>query len=380
MKEYFYKKEYKNIYLSNICYSFANALISTFGTVMLYKNGIPIWFILMIYGLRFGITGLCTPLFITISSKIGIAKCILISNIFNIITSYMMLDSNNLYGNIVIFIIVIGFSGLSNPSSDALSSKYVQTEHRGRFNSFVNITRILGTAIASLLVTWGVITENNNILFIIIFIFFILQYVFIRRIDYKPQIKKNVFKDTMKYIIKGKSRLKIIYALKTNHIIERQFTPLYLYIVLQDFKLFSSVVILSLMVQIISVALIGKYSDRNIAKSNNLVTALKVIITGVFLFAKNKITISLNKTLSDNFEKIYDTSIQTSMQNIIKESKEDNEFLASVGQMSLCFMEVIIFTFLSIIARLIGQNVFYIIFSLSIISTISININIKSSK
>ncbi len=96
MKEYFYNKEYKYMYFSNICYSFANALIETFGTVMLYKNGIPIWLILIIYGLRFGITGICTPLFITISSRLGIAKCILISNLFSIITSYMILDDSNI--------------------------------------------------------------------------------------------------------------------------------------------------------------------------------------------------------------------------------------------------------------------------------------------
>ena len=51
MNEYFYKLEYKYMYLANISYSFANALSETFGTVMLYKSGIPIWLILLIYGL-----------------------------------------------------------------------------------------------------------------------------------------------------------------------------------------------------------------------------------------------------------------------------------------------------------------------------------------
>ena len=85
MKEYFYKKEYKYMYLSIFFYNFANALSETFGTVMLYKAGLPIYLILLIYGIRFLIMGLITPAFVTISSKIGIAKCILISNLFNII-------------------------------------------------------------------------------------------------------------------------------------------------------------------------------------------------------------------------------------------------------------------------------------------------------
>jgi len=377
MKEYFYKKEYKYMYLSTISYSLANTLIGTFGTVLLYKSGIPIWLILLIYGLRFGITGLTTPLFVTISSKLGIAKCILISNIFSIICAYMMLDGSNLYKNIIIFIVAMGFMGLSNPSNDALSSKYVDSEHRGRYNSFINISKIVGTVLASCLVAWGVITDNNIILFSIITIFFILQYVFIKKIDYKVENKTSAFKETMRYIFKCKSRYKVIYALTTNQIIERQFAPLYLYIVLKDFSAFSSIIVVSLLLQIVTITLIGKYSDKNLSKANNLVSIVKVIITGIYLLARNKVTIALNKTLSDNFSKVYETSIQTSIQNIIKSSKEDNDLLSAVGQMSLCFTEVIVFTMLAILSSFMKEKIFIVIFVLSIISTILINRNIK---
>ena len=380
MKEYFYKPEYKYMYLANVSYSFANALSETFGTVMLYKSGIPIWLILLIYGLRFGITGLCTPLFVSISSRFGIAKCILISNIFSIISAYMMLDGTNIYRNIVIFILAMGFMGISNPSTDSLSSKYVETEHRGRYNSLINISKIIAVALASCLVAWGVISNNNIILFTIIAIFFLLQYIFIRKIDYKVENKTNAFKASMKYIIKSKSRYKIIYALRTSHIIERQYVPLYLFIAVKDFSVFSSITIISLLLQVITVSLIGKYTDKNIIKANSLVTIIKVIITSVFLFAKNKVTIAFNKVLNDNFEKVYETSINTSIQNIIKESKEDNDLLSAVGQMSLCFTEVIVFALLAIISSFIGEKVFIIIFILSILSSIFININIKNSK
>ena len=380
MKEYFYKPEYKYMYLANVSYSFANALSETFGTVMLYKSGIPIWLILLIYGLRFGITGLLTPLFVSISSRFGIAKCILISNIFSIISAYMMIDGTNIYKNIVIFILAMGFMGLSNPSTDSLSSRYVETEHRGRYNSLINISKIIAVALASGLVAWGVISDNNIILFTIIAIFFLLQYIFIRKIDYTVENKTNAFKASMKYIAKSKSKYKIIYALRTSHIIERQFIPLYLFIAVKDFSVFSSIIIISLLLQIITVSLIGKYTDKNIVKANSLVTIIKVIITSVFLFAKNKVTIAFNKVLNDNFEKVYETSINTSIQNIIKESKEDNDLLSAVGQMSLCFTEVIVFALLAIISSFIGEKVFIIIFILSILSSIFININIKNNK
>ena len=378
MKEYFYKKEYKYMYLSIFFYNFANALSETFGTVMLYKAGLPIYLILLIYGIRFLIMGLITPLFITISSKIGIAKCILISNLFNIIYAYYILVNQNLSANIIIFVIVLGLNGLSNPSSDALSSKYVESEHRGRFNSFYSISKILGTVLASCLVAWGVISNKTLILFVVITVFFLLQYLAILKIDYKPEKKSSAFKSSMKYLIHSKSKYKIIYALRTNHIIERQFVPLYLYLLLQDFKTFSVVTIGSLLFQVITIILIGKYTDKDIKKSNNLVTIIKSSITLIYLFVKDKFIISINKAVSDNVSKVYETSIQTSIQNIIKESKEDNELLSAVGQMSLCFTEVLVFALLAFIARFIGENVFYVIFILSIVSTIIINIDIKS--
>lgn len=377
MKEYFYKKEYKYMYLSIFLYNFANALSETFGTVMLYKAGLPIYLILLVYGIRFFIMGLITPLFITISNKIGIAKCMLISNLFNIIYNYFILVSQNLSANIVIFVIAMGLNGLSNPSSDALSNKYVETEHRGRFNSLYSISKILGTVLASCLVAWGVISNNTFILFVILTLFYCLQYLAVLKIDYKPEKKSSVFKASIKYLIHSKSKYKIIYALRTNHIIERQFVPLYLYLLLKDFKAFSVVTIVSLLFQVITIILIGKYTDKNIKNSNNLVTLIKTSITLVYLFAKDKFVISINKTVSDNISKVYDTSIQTSIQNIIKEQKENKELLAAVGQMSLCFTEVVVFVILAILSYFIGEKVFIIIFILSIISTLCINYNIK---
>ena len=376
MKEYFYRREYKYMYASIFFYNFAYALIETFGTVMLYQAGLTIYMILLIYGMRFLITGLITPLFVTISNKIGVAKCVLISNIFSIINSYFMLNSENLYSNIIIFIIAMGLMGLSNPSSDSLSNKYVESKHRGRFNSIYFISKILGIVLASVLVAWGIISNNKVVLLSIITIFYILQYIVILQIDYKPEKKTNTFKSSIKYLLHSKSKYKIIYALRANHIIERLFVPLYLYIALKDFKAFSVVVVISLLFQIITVTLIGKYTDKNIKKANTLVSLIRLIITSIYLFAKNKFVISVNKTVSDNLEKVYETSIQTSIQNMIKESKEDHDLLSAVGQMSLCFAEVVILAILSIISKYIGEDIFYLIFLLSIISTAVINFQI----
>ena len=231
---------------------------------------------------------------------------------------------------------------------------------------------------ASCLVGYGVLSQNNNILFIIITIFFILDYIFTKLVDYKPiKNNKNVLKETLRYIIKSRNNYKIIYSLRTFHIIERLFVPLYIFLVLKDFKNFTFVMIATLSLQIVTVFIIGKYTDKNIVKSNTLVSFIRMVITSLYLILNSKLLISINKTISDNFEKVYETSIQTSIQNIIKNSNEDYNLLSTVGQMSLCFTEVIIFTILSILSIFIEEKIFYIIFILSIFSTIGINFYIK---
>lgn len=377
MRNYFYKKEYIYLCLSKFCYALANSFIDIFGVVMLYKNGMPLHQILFIYGIRFGIMGILSPLFITISSKFGIAMCALIANILRIISSYIILNGN--YSNILFFIFAMSLPGaLSNPIEDAVSSRYVDSKYRGRYNSMRNISRILGQTISSCLVGYGIITQNNHLLFIIISIFFILDYIFTKLIDYKPQKgNKNIFKETLKYIVTSKSNYKIIYSLRTSHIIERLFIPLYIFLVLKDFKTFTAVITISLALQILTVFIIGKYTDRNIIKSNTIVSLIKTIITSLYLFLNNKLLISINKTINDNFEKVYETTIQTSIQNIIKDSNEDYNLLSTVGQMCLCFTEIIVFSLLTLISLFIDTKVFIIIFLLSIISTISIKFKIE---
>ena len=90
VRKYFYKKEYIYLYLSKFCYSLANSFIDIFGVVMLYKNGMPLHQILLLYGIRFGIMGILSPLFITISSRFGIAMCSLIANILRVVSTYII--------------------------------------------------------------------------------------------------------------------------------------------------------------------------------------------------------------------------------------------------------------------------------------------------
>lgn len=267
MKEYFYKNEYKWLYLTKFFFAFGNSFIDIFGVVMLYKNGMQLYLILLLYGLRFGIMGLCSPLFLKVASEYGIASCAGLANLLRIVGVYLI--QNGAQNNLFLFLVVMSLPGaLSNPIEDAVSSKYVETEHRGRYNSMRNIARICGQALASVVVAWGIVSENNMLVLLLISMAFVLDYFCTAIVDYKPQVaNKNVLKKTITYILKSKNNYQAIYALRTNHVIERLFVLLYIYLVLQDFVAFTTVITVSLLIQIITVTLIRK-TDRQKHKKN----------------------------------------------------------------------------------------------------------------
>lgn len=373
------KSKSKYLVLSKFCYNFANTLQETFGAVMLYQFGIPVYLIFLVYGLRFLITGLITPFYLIFASKIGIAKTILISDLFSILCAFMLLTGINNH-NLILFIVIIGLTGLSNPSSDALSNHYVETESRGKYNSLMNITKVLAVALSTILISLNIISNRTKYLFFLVMILFLLEGYFLLKVDYKIKYHICAFKDTFKYLKESSSKYKLIYSLRTNHIIERLFLPLYVFIAIKDFKLFSFIIIISLLFQFVTLLIVGIFTDKNIYRTNNIVSFIKIIITSIFIFFQNKFIISLGKIFGDNFEKVYETSIQTSIQNIIKSSCDSSELLSSVGQMSLCFTEVIIFIFLSLVSKLFGNLVFIVMFILSIISTILIDVYIRNYK
>lgn len=117
--------------------------------------------------------------------------------------------------------------------------------------------------------------------------------------------------------------------------------------------------------------------DKNMKKTNNIISIIKIIISGVFIIAKNKLIISVNKMVYDNAQKMYEISYNTAQQAIIKDSDLDNDKLSTLSEMWLCFTEVIILAILSIIALYIKEKVFIFIFVLEILAILYENKTVK---
>lgn len=367
MKKYLYKKEYVYLYLSRFSFGFANTIIDVFGTVMLYKSGIPIYFILLIYGIRFGIMGAFTPLYIKIASKCGVAFCRLISNLLRIISCYMLITGDY---NMFLFIIAMGIpGGLSNPIENAISARYIEEENRGKYNSIRQIFNILGVSLGTAVITTGILTKNNIYPLILVITAYSLQVYFAKKLDYKPEDKnKETYKNIIKDLVKIKSSAREISIIKAFDVIEKFFVPLYIYIALNDFVAFSLVITFSLIVQSIILFITGSYIDKDASKTNNIISSMKAVVSLIFIIVKNKIYISLNNSIYSTIQKMYETSYNTELQETIKESEYDNDKLATLSEMWLCYTELIVLMILSIISFFIQERVFYFIFISQVIA------------
>lgn len=117
----------------------------------------------------------------------------------------------------------------------------------------------------------------------------------------------------------------------------------------------------------------GNLSDKNRQKTNTFVSILRMIVSAIFLVVKNKWIISFNKTVHDNLQMVYETTFTTSIQEIIKDSKRNDALLSTICEMCLCFTEVIVFSIFAILAIVLKEKIFIIIFISTIISVYVMN-------
>ncbi|MDR0462872.1 MAG: MFS transporter [Pseudomonadales bacterium] len=371
------------MYFSKLFFAIGNSLVEIFGTVMLYKSGITIPTIILIFAIKFGIMGALSPSFLKLSSKFGTAYCVLIANIFRIIVSFMLLFG--ITENTILLMIVLAIPGvIYNPLQTSLSAKYIDDIYRGKYNSMISVFQILGMLISSILVTWGVVTDNTLTIFVFVSLAFLMEFILALKVNYKPKIKnQEKVADIFKYLIKSKNPLKIVNMFKTFHVLERFMLPLYVYLIVKDFRLFGSIIVITTLIQILTVIFTGRIADKNIKKANTLVSICKIIMTGLFVVMKNVIGISIVNIANGLFQRTYETAFHTSVHNITKNSKERKEMLATASEMWLCFTEVIAYLLLALLAIFINENIFFVIFGLSMIATIVINVvlnkNLNSS-
>ncbi len=348
MEKYFSNKNYRMLYYDSFFKTFANSIYSVFTPVILYKAGVSITMIIFIFMIQFLVMGIFSPLAATMSKKIGAANTKFLSYILRSISLLLVLMVNtNIYYYLAISIIQ-GLSGAANnPLNTYIPSKIVNEKFRGRFNSCSYILRCFSSIVGYVFAGTFLIKDNNLVIVLTVFISYLLAYIALAQIDKnKLQYKvREPFKESYKYLFhkSENTKLKLVSGLRGFIIIERLIAvPLYLYISLNNLKTFTSLYILSTIIELLSLFITGEKLDKNHEKTFNIISIIKGITTTIFLFAKNVYVLMINQSVYKLVDDVYDSSYCALQQSKVENDNKDTMLLSIIHEMSLCFYEFVI--------------------------------------
>lgn len=373
MKKYFNNKNYRMLYYDSFFKTFANGIYSVFTPVILYKSGVSITMIIFIYMIQFLTMGLFTPLAGTLSKKIGLANTKLLSYILKSISMFLVL---NVEKNIIHYLeiaIIYGFSGAANnPLNTYIPSKIVKENFRGRFNSFTYILRCFSNIIGYILAGIFLIKDNNLAIIILVTFSYLIAYLALLNLD-KSNLSyeiKSSFKESYKYLFnKNENKsLKKVSGLRSFIILERLIAvPLYLYISIMDLKTFTSLYVISTIIELLSLFISGNTFDKDKQRTFNIISIIKGLITAIFIFAKNTYILMINQSLYKLVDNVYDSSYSALSQSKVETDKKDTMLLSMIHEMCLCFYEFIVLLILMLISLINVNFTFKVMFIGSII-------------
>ena len=373
MKQYFNNKNYRMLYYDSFFKTFANGIYSVFTPVILYKSGVSITMIIFIYMIQFLTMGLFTPLAGTLSKKIGLANTKLLSYILKSISMFLVL---NVEKNIIHYLgiaIIYGFSGAANnPLNTYIPSKIVKENFRGRFNSFTYILRCFSSIIGYILAGIFLIKDNNLAIIILVTFSYLIAYLALLNLD-KSNLSyeiKSSFKESYKYLFnKNENKsLKKVSGLRSFIILERLIAvPLYLYISIMDLKTFTSLYVISTIIELLSLFISGNTFAKDKQRTFNIISIIKGLITAIFIFAKNTYILMINQSLYKLVDNVYDSSYSALSQSKVETDKKDTMLLSMIHEMCLCFYEFIVLFILMLISLINVNFTFKVMFIGSII-------------
>ncbi len=365
LKNYFKNKNYIALYLNSIGNNIAGALFSFFSGTYLYSMGMPLHFVILFFGLEFGLRGVLSPLGPIFSRKFGIPTTMLISYIsLSVFFFIISLASTSLFISFFSFIFISFAWGIECPIMNFIYSMVVDNKHRGKqfsLNIVIGaISRMFGIFIGAMLI------DKVNFVWIAVFatiISLLTSIPFFIFLD-DIHIPKISFIDPYKFLFSKEFRENLIpmtgYSLSI--IANESIAPLFIFILVGSFKIFGFIFILSILAEKIFTLLFGHYIDKNGNKKSVILSSILLSI-GLFtyMFIYNPLSAFLVSSYTQISKNMFFGSLETGLHKKMKNSK--HSFIYSTAkEMSLCFSEVIYLPIFALIAYFFDKNIFAIVF------------------
>jgi hypothetical protein len=353
------------IFLSGMIGMFANSIINVFSAVFLYKQGLPIHLILLVYFFQFFIVGFFALFAPEIVKKIGLGNSVLVSRMTKFISILVLVGLKDLgIIHITIIILSLGISGaINNPIWQAILSHYINDNVRGEVNSINSILKSITSIIVVVLTGIVISAGSENLLVIIALITSIIAVIPIYILDDKSIVIKTVDLKHLYANLKSNEFKKNIIPVSLHSLImiESFLIGLYIFITVGKITTVANIMAIAMGVEFIVISVFGIEIDREGLESLKYSAGIKSITSILFLISSSIGSLYIFKTMNGIARKMHTTSFATLVQKRAKSSGDEIMFSA-LKEMILCVVEAFVFLILAIISYFIGEKIFNVIF------------------
>ncbi len=367
-KNYFQNRNYPLIYAHHFLHNIVTAAMYIFTGAYFLKLGMPLHFVLLFYGLEFGIRGLLCPFGLAFLNKIGLIKAQFVSALFLILffIGISFSEQNLIIGFSSLLLAAIG-GAIYYPFLDVLEALYIdENKNRTKQISLGLVFGSLGKVVGA--VTVGLLLSKFGFNSVLIFASIASALSVLPFIWMQDKNKQNLEikpVDIYKFLIddKFKPLWKPFFGEQLVIIVRAVMVPIFIYSIIGKMDVLGYLIAIAFVGEKILTLIAGHYTDKlGVSKAIRFSTISHPLAMSFYIFlAKTPFTIFLAESLHKTVLNIYGSAFRSGIHTHIRSNYPNNIMLFGTGwQMALCFGELLVLPLYALLSYFIGINIFYV--------------------
>lgn len=346
--------------------------------------GMPLHFILLFYGLEFGLRGFICPLGTKILHRLGLIKGLSLSVISRILFFIgLSLAEDNLYLGFGSLVFASLAGGIYNPFVAIVEAIYIKEDHnRGKQISLGIIMQSLGAIIGSAGVGFIMVHIGFFAVVILVAICQISSLFCLAPLKKQEMPKSISQKDVYKFLFSKDLKVlrRICFGEQFIIIFSYVVVPLFIYNVVGSLDHLGYLIAISILLEKLFTLYAGHSVDKySPIRSMSFATKSYLLVLSAYVFLpKSALSILFAETSNKIVRNLQRSSIRATIHRYVRQHYP-NKILSfgAIWEMAFCFCELVALPLLALAAYFIGINVFYVSCALAAFGILIINKNLK---
>ncbi len=367
-QSYFADYNYTLIYIHHFFFRIASSALYFFTGAYFLDLGMALPFVLLFYGLEFGLRGALCPFGVAIINRLGLVKSMTLSSILMILffVGLSFADQNLWLGfGSLIFAAMAG--AIYYPFMDILEAIFIKEDHnRTKQLSVGLILRSMGAVIGAAGVGYLLTYYDFNavVLFVAISkIFAVLSFIKLR--TSMQYLEDTSPKEMFKFLVREdfKPLWPALFGQQLIIIFKAVMVPLILFNIVGKMDHLGYIIALTLIAEQIFTLIAGHYTDKlgvqKIMRTSRYSYGLALV--GYMALAKTPLMAFIVETYHKIVLNMYSGAFSSGMHAHARRNHGDHILLFGAGfQMALCFGELLVLPLYGLAAYFIGNHIFYV--------------------